>query len=60
MKTQHSNVIGPIESSDWKVMRMLKGNINYYSDKKDPKYTSVIEKEKELIKYYLEPYIKVS
>jgi len=47
-----TNIIGPIDKQTWKTMRLLKGSIRFYEEKKDPLYDEVKGKQQRWLKEY--------
>ena len=57
-KMQTNNVIGPIKTGDWRAMRMIRENVEYMQSlNQEGLYTSGIEKEKNIYKEVLKPYL---
>ena len=52
-----NNIIGPITTDDWNILRDLKGSISYYTSYGITGFMPVIHKHKKIYKEYLSKYI---
>lgn len=50
-------VIGPVTQSDWNTMSDILQSIKWAKTKDRAKFDSTIKKEKELYRYYRDPYL---
>lgn len=56
-----NNVIGPIEPEDWLTMLFLKRSINWSEDNRSRGlFGPTLEKEKSLLKEYLDKYLRAA
>lgn len=53
----NTTVVGPIDLADWRTMRSMLRAINYYKQRKDPKFDYALETETRLYNTYRDKYV---
>lgn len=54
-----NTVVGPFTQADWNTLRMLNKSIKYMRTKDPVKFRDAIDKERNLYKGFLSPYLSI-